>query len=384
MGEYPNTVLEMSAAASQGSAASSSSGSAGLLPGDVPRPAADALRLRIATMIDGIDAAKVQEDFVCAHVLKIEKDKAMAELSVVLGQAHESQDLKFVALPTRKGDIWAKPGAQAYRTFLDFCQLQSRQSVVRIPVDASAKRVGQVLPCPIPGCRYVSKSNAEFERHQTHGHPSLPPALVKKGPVEKAPGLQGYTVKGLTPVLPPPKKKKTVAQPEDVAEAMESEAEQETEAAPAAASSEQPPELGGVGEPGGEPQAKKPRADLGFPRVVVNPNTGPGVKAKMPTQCTVPYIKIQEDLFSLGRYVATYDHKSASAAAAIPAEKVASLPRRLAGCTKQYRWGNVGADEATKRQHLEAVLRWAWEKHIHFFGGERPADTVVVEGDLLL
>ena len=71
----------------------------------------------------------------------------------------------------------------------------------------------------------------------------------------------------------------------------------------------------------------------------------------------------------------------------IPPGKLQALPSRLAGASKQSKWGfdgKIAIDEATRKEHLELVLRWAWDKHTHFFGGSRRAETVVVEGELSL
>ena len=124
-----------------------------------------------------------------------------------------------------------------------------------------------------------------------------------------------------------------------------------------------------------------------MPRVVLNPATHDGIKTKMPTACASKYINIQKDLLNQSRYVATYDHKHSAAQAEIPQEKMESLPGRLSGMSKQSRWGhggNIAVDEAIQREHLEMVLRWAWDKHMHFFGGVRPTETVVVDGELAL
>ena len=78
---------------------------------------------------------------------------------------------------------------------------------------------------------------------------------------------------------------------------------------------------------------------------------------------------------------------SPEAQAEISPEKMQSLPGRFAGASKQSKCGfggRIGIDDATQLEHLEVVLRWAWDKHIHFFGGSRPSETVVVEGELSL
>ena len=120
-----------------------------------------------------------------------------------------------------------------------------------------------------------------------------------------------------------------------------------------------------------EPMERKPIVG----RVAVNPRTGHELQALMPTSCVAAYIGIHEDL-------ATYNHKSPAAQMEIPPEKIDSLPPHLRGMTKTSTWGDAADD--VKQEHCEAVLRWAWAKHIHFFGGERPGDTVLVEGKLSL
>jgi len=217
-------------------------------------------------------------------------------------------------------------------------------------------------------------TQAELERHIVHGHPSL---IVKPLVIEQhasPPGLVGYTVKGLPPVLPPPKKRKA-----RVGEDQEADGD---------------PELlepmhvqDDVVVQDEAHDDKRRRSDVGLPRIIVNPWTGVSIKAKMPTACARRFIRIQEDLLNQGRYVATYDHKHPEAQAEIPPEKMLSLPGRFAGASKQSKWGfggKIAIDDATQFEHLEQLLRWAWDKHIPFFGDSRPSETVVVEGELSL
>ena len=298
------------------------------------------------------------------HILKLEKAKLEVEIDRL--RVHRVARPTVVALPTRKTDPWAAPGTKAYKTFAHFCQAQSPQKLVRIPIDATSRRIEQVLHCPRPACRYVAKAKTELDRHRSHAHPTIPaPSAPPIVPAAAAPGLAAYTVKGLPPVLPP----RRAGKKRSAGAAAEGEASAEGEAL------EDCMDLDGA-----EPESMERKPIVG--RVAVNPRTGHELQALMPTSCVAAYIAIHEDLFIHRRYLATYNHKSPAAQMEIPPEKIDSLPPHLRGMTKTSTWGDAADD--VKQEHCEAVLRWAWAKHIHFFGGERPGDTVLVEGKLSL
>ena len=90
--------------------------------------------------------------------MKVDKEKVLAELSGLLGQVEDAIAPTFIRLPTSKGDIWAKPGSQAYKTFEEHCQSVKPQTRVHIPVLDGGRRWEQVLPCSHKGCRYVAKT----------------------------------------------------------------------------------------------------------------------------------------------------------------------------------------------------------------------------------
>ena len=94
-----------------------------------------------------------------------------------------------------------------------------------------------------------------------HGHPSL---IVKPPVIEQhasPPGLVGYTVKGLPPVLPPPKKRKA-----RVGEDQEADGDPELL---------EPMHVQDDGVVEDEVHDdKRRRSDVGLPRIIVNPWTG--------------------------------------------------------------------------------------------------------------
>ena len=153
---YPRSADE---AASQSTSSGSGQGEDGLLSFDgISRPAADALRDRISSISKAMQEATDQEDFMRAHSLKVDKEKVLAELSGLLGQVEDAIAPTFIRLPTAKGDVWAKPGSHAYKTFDEHCQSIKPQTIVHIPVHAGGRRLEQVLPCGHKGCRYVAKT----------------------------------------------------------------------------------------------------------------------------------------------------------------------------------------------------------------------------------
>ena len=167
---------------------------------DVPHPAEDNLRLRLKKAADAMAAAGEAEDFMQAHLHKVEKEKLAIELATLLATMTTAAPPRAIALLTKKGDPWATPGERAYKTFDDFCRGQRAQHCIRVPVDGSSRRLEQVLPCS--RCRSIFKTPAERGRHLSHAHPKLAHAQDPhtKGPL--APGLGAYSVKGLPPVIP--------------------------------------------------------------------------------------------------------------------------------------------------------------------------------------
>ena len=135
--QYPVCADEPGTPASSAMASQDGGTSDNMLQSDgVPRPAADALRARITLNSKLMQEAAEQEDYLRAHALNVDKDKICAALSTLLGQTAESPAPTFVSLPIVKDHAWAKPGAHAYITCSEICQIQMPQTVVRIPVVA--------------------------------------------------------------------------------------------------------------------------------------------------------------------------------------------------------------------------------------------------------
>ena len=104
-------------------------------------------------------------------------------------------------------------------------------------------------------------------------------------------------------------------------------------------------------------------------------------KSLMPEACQPSWISIRKDCIFKHMFQAQYDHEHMDALDDLDIIKWESLPRELRGKTKNAVFGESATD-LQQEKALERVLRWAWSKHHHFWGIERPAWTTRVEGDL--
>ena len=101
----------------------------------------------------------------------------------------------------------------------------------------------------------------------------------------------------------------------------------------------------------------------------------------MPEGCKPKYIGLRKDGLFKFCFQATYNHDSIDAIEALPSEKLGTVPAHLSTASKTVTFG-AGVSDLQEKKALEACLRWAWAKHVHFYGGERPSWIVQVAGDL--
>ena len=116
----------------------------------------------------------------------------------------------------------------------------------------------------------------------------------------------------------------------------------------------------------------------GAKKIKLNPDTSIDYKLMMPDACAPNLIGIRFDSIR-GLYAVRYDHTTPEARALWNPDKVASLPQRLQTKSKQNCHG-PDASHDEEQASLEACLQWAWDKHTHLWGAQRPESSIVVHG----
>ena len=130
------------------------------------------------------------------------KDPAVAALAreaVTDPAVERAGELVAMPLPTTTASPWAKPGPAVFKPWSELVAACARQREVLIPVRSEKSRDG-VLQCATNGCRWVSKTPAEFERHARFCKP--PPAVAAAAvPTQGSMDLGEYSVAGVPPVV---------------------------------------------------------------------------------------------------------------------------------------------------------------------------------------
>ena len=98
------------------------------------------------------------------------------------------------------------------------------------------------------------------------------------------------------------------------------------------------------------------------------------LKEFMPFHCERPGIGILKDVIQFQRFVAKYDHRKQEDF--LDPHKVQSLPKQFQKFSHDGKFGASATDDDMNRA-LEKALAWAWGKHKHLWGEDRPAHTVV-------
>ena len=346
---------------------------------DAPKgPLACAKEAALEALQKQMEQATEDEDFLLAARLKQMRDNAKLELQNLLAFASTDARPDFQALPTSIGNAWASPGSNAYKSFEELCLGAKRQARVYIPVSTHMKRLEQVLPCEVPFCRYIAKTNAEYERHvgSCHG-----PSVAAKQSFASAsavePGtLEGYTVAGCPPVLPKKRRRREafMEEAEEDAEAMEQDGGAGAMEAEGDAGAMVQDDGDGVADALVDEAGQVGVAIPNAPRVMPGQRTDPDFLNMMPEFCAVPWISIKHDKITRFTWQAKYDHTDSTAAGMFSADALASLPKEYKQKTKDCAFRNNLTPEG-EMDALKKVLDWAWGKHTHLTGADRPDYT---------
>ena len=320
-------------------------------------PRAVAKKEELSVLQQPLDQATFDEDLLQAARVKTLRDVAKVDLQNLLACVSSDPRPAFAALPTSIGDTWVKPGASAYKTFEGLCLAAKAQLSVHIPVSKQTKRLEQVLPCDFPCCRYVAKTAAEQEIHRLccHGLLVAEKAQADVGNIVVVP-LEGYSVAGCPPVLPKKRPRKEFV-----------DVQKGEDAAPAPLQDDEILVGDGVGD--GADDLDVPVAK--GPRIMTGQRTSEDFKVCMPEFCAVSWIGLKHDQMVRFSWQARYDHTDPTARDLMPDDLLESLPKEFRQKTKDVSYKQDQTAEG-QREALGSVLAWAWEKHTHLTGVERP------------
>ena len=107
------------------------------------------------------------------------------------------------------------------------------------------------------------------------------------------------------------------------------------------------------------------------PRIMTGQRTDDDFKNMMPEFCAVSWIALKHDKMVRFSWQARYDHTDATVQTLFHADVLGSLPKELKQKTKDVSYlKNVTAEG--EKEALGKALAWAWEKHKHLTGLERP------------
>ena len=93
--------------------------------------------------------------------------------------------------------------------------------------------------------------------------------------------------------------------------------------------------------------------------------------AFMPEFAAVSWIGLRHDAVFKQMWQARYDHTAETPQALHPVGALNSIPVALGGKTKDVPYRDDVTPEGQHRA-LESALSWAWAKHTHLTGVERP------------
>ena len=134
--------------------------------------------------------------------------EAVPEL-VAEDAGEDAGELVARPLPTTTDSPWAKPGPAVFKPWSELAAACTRQREVLIPVRAEKSRDG-VFQCATLGCRWISKTQAEFDRHARFCKPR-PAVIAAAMPAHGSTDLGEYTVAGCPPVAPVARKRRADA-----------------------------------------------------------------------------------------------------------------------------------------------------------------------------
>ena len=337
-------------------------------------PAERALREKIEATDKLVREAVEREAFQEAALGKVNREHAEQELQA-LRHKSASRPAAVHSLPTTRKDEWSIMGPNPYKNWTEMSSSGRKQTHWWIPCKPNSQ-FDRVLACS--KCRYVSKTQAEADRHNLLAH--TPIREIKKGgpsvaltPMKHV--LGEYTVGGLEPKCAKKAKKSTA--PEAVHELVDGPAEDEEGKMDLDFDEVEGPAVSGVAAASGL-AASVPSAPMHAPKLQ---HTEDKYKTLMPEACQPKYINIRLDTIHKHLWQVTYHHDMPAAVETLPLHKLDTLPPEYKGFTKNACFGKDATDLQLQKG-LEKCLRWAWGKHKHFWGIERPAWTIAVHGEL--